>query len=103
MCFVGQRQKGGNAVAKKAFKIKEIEELCTSYNLVDIWRRLNPLLESYTWRKKSHKKQCRLDFCNLDATCKIFHVPETDLTVQFRCTFRPDLESNRPRPRFLEI
>ena len=59
--------------------------MCTSYNLVDIWRRLNPLLESYTWRNKSHKIQCRLDFfliseefANLHATCKIFHAPETD-------------------------
>ena len=78
-------KKGGNAVAQKASVIKEIEELCTSYNLVDIWRHLNPLLESYTWRNKSHKIQCRLDFfliseelTNVDATCKIFHAPETD-------------------------
>ena len=78
-------KKGGNAVTQKVSVIKEIEELCTSYNLVDIWRRLNPLLESYTWRNKSHKIQCRLDFfliseelANLHATCKIFHAPETD-------------------------
>ena len=78
-------KKGGDAVAQKASVIKEIEELCTSYNLVDIWRHLNPLLESYTWRNKSHNIQCRLDFfliseelTNVDATCKIFHAPETD-------------------------
>ena len=53
--------------------------------MVDIWRRINPLLESYTLGNKSHKIQCRLDFfliseelCNLDATCKIFHAPESD-------------------------
>ena len=46
---------------------------------------LKPLLESYTWRNKSHKIQCRLDFfliseelTNVDGTCKIFHAPETD-------------------------
>ena len=44
-------KKGGNAGI-----IKEIEELCTSYNLVDIWRRLNPLLESYTWRNVNKMK-----------------------------------------------
>jgi len=78
-------KKGGNAVARKASVIKEIEELCTSYNLVDIWRRLNSLLESYTWRNKSYEIQCRLNFfliseelTNLEATCKIFHAPETD-------------------------
>ena len=67
-------------VAQKAAVIKEIEELCTSYSLVDI-----PLLESYTWRNKSHKIQCRLDLfliseelTNVDVSCKIFHAPETD-------------------------
>jgi len=78
-------KKGGNPVAKKALVIKEIEQLCNMYNLVDIWRHINPHLESYTWRNKSHKIQCRLDFflaseelCNLEASCKIFHAPETD-------------------------
>ena len=78
-------KKGGNPVDKKAPVIKEIEQLCNMYNLVDIWRHINPHLESYTWRNKSYKIQCRLDFflaseelCNLEASCKIFHAPETD-------------------------
>ena len=81
-------KKGGNTVAQKASVIKEIKELCTSYSLVDVWRQLNPLLKSYTWRNKSHKIQCRLDFflileelTNLDATCKIFHAPKTGLSA----------------------
>ena len=61
-----------------AHKASDIEELCTSYSLVDIWCHLKPLLESYTWRNKSHKIQCRLELTNVDATCKIFHAPETD-------------------------
>ena len=28
----------------------------------DIWRFLNPSVEQFTWRNKSFKKQCRLDF-----------------------------------------
>ena len=93
-------KKGGNAVTQKVSVIKEIEELCTSYNLVDIWRRLNPLLESYTWRNKSHKIQCRLDFfliseelANLHATCKIFHAPETDHSA-ISLHLQPDLKNN---------
>ena len=58
----GKDRKGGNPVARKAQVIREIEQLCRYNNLVDIWRRLNPELESYTWRNKSHKIQCRLDF-----------------------------------------
>ncbi|KAL9989297.1 hypothetical protein ACROYT_G003831 [Oculina patagonica] len=78
-------KKGGNSVAKKAAVIREIEQLCRCNNLVDIWRRLNPELESYTWRNKSHKIQCRLDFfliseelTSIVASNKIFHAPETD-------------------------
>ena len=78
-------KKGGNPIAKKASVIKEIEHLCSCYNLIDIWRFLNPQLESFTWRNKSHKIQCRLDsllisqkLANLVTSCKIFHAPETD-------------------------
>lgn len=41
-------KKGGKAVAQKASVIKEIEELCTFYNLVDIWHRLNCLSSNRT-------------------------------------------------------
>ena len=78
-------KKGGNPITKKASVIKEIEHLCSCNNLIDIWRHLNPQLESFTWRNKSHKIQCRLDFfliseklADLVASCKIFHAPETD-------------------------
>ena len=42
--------------------VKEIEHLYSCNNLIDIWRQLNPQLESFTWRNKSHKIQCTLDF-----------------------------------------
>ena len=78
-------KKGGNPITKKASVIKEIEHLCSCNNLIDIWRHLNPQLESFTWRNKSHKVQCRLDFfliseklADLVASCKIFQAPETD-------------------------
>ena len=65
--------------------IKKIEHLCSCSNLIDIWRHLNSQLESFTWRNKSHKIQCRLDFfliseklADLVVSCKIFHAPETD-------------------------
>jgi len=56
-------KKGGNPVSNKAAVVKEINQLCYAYNLTDVWRSLNPDLESFTWRNKSFKIQCRLDYC----------------------------------------
>ena len=73
------------SLRKRPAVIKEIEHLCSGNNLIDIWRQLNPQLESLTWRNKPHKTQCRLDFfliseklADLVTSCKIFHAPETD-------------------------
>ena len=78
-------KKGGNPVSKKASVIKEINQLCYTYNLTDVWRSLNPDLKSFTWRNKSFKIQCGLDYflvfqdlCRLATSCKIVHAAETD-------------------------
>ena len=57
-----KEKKGGNSVSRKALVIKEIEHLASLYNLTDIWRDRNPHGESLTWRNKSSKIQCCLDF-----------------------------------------
>ena len=78
-------KKGGNPVSKKTSVIKEIEQLCNTHKLIDIWRFLNPGVESFTWRNKSFKIQCRLDYFliskemrDLVTSCKITHAPQTD-------------------------
>ena len=78
-------KKNDNPITKKATVIKEIEHLCCCNNLIDIRRQLKHQIESFTWRNKSHKIQCRLDFfliseklADFVASCKIFHAPETD-------------------------
>ena len=80
-------KKGGHPVCKKAPVIKEINKLCYANNLTDVWLSLNPDLESFTWRNKSFKIQCRLDYflvsqdlCRLVTSCKIVHAAETDQT-----------------------
>ena len=80
-----KNKKGGNPVSKKASVIKQINQLCYAYNLTNVWRSLNPDLESFTWRNKSFKIQCRLDYflvskdlCRLATSCKIVHEDETD-------------------------
>ena len=78
-------KKGGNPVSKKILVIKKIEEIMNLYNLFDIWRKLNPETIRFTWRNKSLKIQCRLDFFlisndlgDLATSCKILNAPETD-------------------------
>ena len=85
-CALSPKDKlGGTPVTRKASVIKEIENLCESHNLRDIWRTLNPDLSRFTWRNKSLKVQCRLDFflisddlCNLTKKCEILLAPESD-------------------------
>ena len=56
-----------------------------SYNLEDLWRNLNPDKQSFTWRTKSFKIQCRLDYflvsrelIQFATKCDIVHAPESD-------------------------
>ena len=85
-CALSPKDKlGGTPVTRKAPVIKEIENLCESQNLRDIWRTLNPDLSRFTWRNKSLKVQCRLDFflvsddlCSQTKKCEILLAPESD-------------------------
>lgn len=41
---------------------KKIEDLCSSFDLIDIWRVRNPDVKRFTWRQKNPVVQRRLDF-----------------------------------------
>lgn len=76
---------GGNLPTKTVSVIKQIDDLCNSHNLCDIWRSINPNLSRFTWKNKSLKTQSRLDyfliskeFCALTKKCEIFWAPESD-------------------------
>ena len=60
--LTSQDKKGGNLITKKSAVIKAIHALCDLYNLNNIWRNLNPEKQNFTWRTKSFKIQCRLDY-----------------------------------------
>ena len=85
-CALASRdKKGGNPVSKKTLVIKEIERLSNLYNLIDIWRNLNPHTDRFTWRNKSFKIQCHLDFfliskdlINDVQSCNILNAPESN-------------------------
>ena len=70
---------------KESLVIKEIEQIMRLYNLIDVWPNLKPHMERFTWRNKSLKNQCSLDFFliskdlgNLVTSCKILLAPESD-------------------------
>ena len=99
-------KKGGNPVSKKALVINEISQLCNAYNSTDVWRSLNPDLESFTWRNKSFKIQCCLgyflvsqDLCRLATSCKIVHAAETDHS-EILIHFKNENANQRKGPRF---
>ena len=83
-------KKGGNPNSRKVPVVQEINKLCNLYELNDIWRQRNPNEEQFTWRNKSFKIQCRLDYfliskklSDLTEKCKIFYAPETDHSAIF--------------------
>ena len=78
-------KKGGISTSKKSPVIEEIETLCHLYNLSDIWRNLNPDEQCFTWRTKSFKMQCRLDYFLVSQEltpstkkCDILYATESD-------------------------
>ena len=78
-------KRGGKPVSKKSTVIQEINLLCDMYNLSDLWRSLNKDEQHFTWRTKSCKVQCRLDFflisqdlIQLAKKCDIVYAPESD-------------------------
>ena len=48
--------------AKKKQLIDSILNLCNSFNLVDLWRKLHPNESLFTWHQNASAIQCRLDY-----------------------------------------
>ena len=55
-------KRGRKPVSKKSAVIEEISTVCDVYNLTDAWRSLNKDKQCFTWRTKSFRIQCHLDF-----------------------------------------
>jgi len=85
-CILAEKDKrGGNTSKQKHLVVEEIKKLCNLYNLNDIWCVPNPEAEKFTWRNRSFKIHCPLDFFliskklnDLTGKCKILYPPETD-------------------------
>ena len=57
-----------------------IKDKIDEYELVDIWRELNPLQKSFTWKKFRDSKQARLDYF-LVSSSLVPYVENVDITV----------------------
>ena len=53
---------GGTNVSTKKKYHARLSELLEEYELLDIWRKRNGIKQRYTWRQKSPRIQCRLDY-----------------------------------------
>ena len=51
---------GGKPQVKES--CKQVEDLCSAFDLIDIWRLRNPDVKRFTWRQKNPVVQRRLDF-----------------------------------------
>ena len=59
---------GGNPSKKDS--VKNIQDLCLDYDLVDIWRIRNPETKRFTWRQKNPLVQRRLDYWLISDVCQ---------------------------------
>ena len=59
---------GGNSSRK--YSVKNIQDLCLDFDLVDIWRVRNPQTKRFTWRQKSVFIQRRLDYWLVSDCCQ---------------------------------
>ena len=53
---------GGRDILHKKRTIQAIQELCISFDLVDVWRTQHQNKKRYSWANGSEKIKCRLDF-----------------------------------------
>ena len=59
---------GGNSSRKNS--VRNIQDLCLDFDLVDIWRVRNPQIKRFTWRQKSPFIQRRLDYWLISDCCQ---------------------------------
>ena len=61
-CLSPEDKRGGRPTKQKKQVIESIHDLCNSFNLVDLRRKLHPNESHFTWQSNSSAIQCRLDY-----------------------------------------
>ena len=62
---------------------EKVLDICTEYNLIDIWREFNMEKRQYTWRTKNGNKHACLDFF-LISELLFTEIEETEITPGYR-------------------
>lgn len=60
-----------------------IQNLCVNFNLIDIWRCLNPEIKRFTWRQNNPLRQSRLDYWFVSVNL-LYNVIDCDIKPSFR-------------------
>ncbi len=60
-----------------------IKSLCTDFNLIDLWRTLNPETKRYTWRQNNPLRQSRLDYWFVSINL-LYNVNDCDIKPSYR-------------------
>ena len=61
-CLTPEDKQGGRPTEQNQQLIDSILNLCNSFNLVDLWRKLHPNESLFTWHRNSSAIQYRLDY-----------------------------------------
>ena len=62
---------------------KKVTEIMENFDLIDIWRELNPERKRYTWRRTTPVQQSRLDFFLVSETLSLF-VSDADIISGYK-------------------
>ena len=68
--------------------IQAIQELCNSFDLVDVWRTQHPNKKRYSWANGSRKIKCRLYFWLISKQL-LTRVTETDISAYYDSDHSP--------------
>ena len=69
-----------NVQASASASVKDIEELCLDFDLIDIWPIRNPEVKRFTWRQKKPLIHRRLDFWLISAACQE-DIEKSDISI----------------------
>ncbi len=85
----------------KTKQMTELENICHSMNLIDIWRQRHPQEKVYTWSNKDRSLQSRIDFwltsAELENKVDLIKIEPTILTDHKAITIQFHLGSDRQK------
>ena len=63
--------------------VNRMKTICDNYNLIDMWRILNPTCRRYTWRQSNPLRQSRLDYWFVSVHL-LYNIKDCDIKPSFK-------------------